>query len=272
MPDFSRTATFVLSVDVDPRTRPRDLAGRRSLDEAADQLLARLSNVDLKATWAIAELTALPTTERIAATDGHELALLGDRTWTGETIGRGGFSAELNRRRESWTVLGVTPTTLALADGPLGIAAEFVVRSGFSAVRPGISPRTAQSRGLLTKLRNLWGDSGVHPAMAAPRALRWGLWELQPSRDLLQIGARAAQRAVDRAIAAIEPIHVVLNLEPLAFAGRGQWGPVDRLLRHVARRRDESLLHASSIAGLVATVQGSMQGRPARSILRQRAA
>jgi hypothetical protein len=272
MPDVSRSATFVLSVDVDPRTSPRDLAGRHTLDEAADQLLARLSGVDLPATWAIAELTGLPTAERIAATDGHELALLGDRSWTGETIGRGGFSTELNRRRESWTVLGVTPTTLALADGTLGIAAEFVSRSGFSAVRPSASSRTGKSRGLLAKLRNLWGDSGVQPAMAAPRALRWGLWELQPSCDLLQVGARATQRALDRAIAATEPVHIMLDLQRLAFAGRGSWGPVDRLLRHVARRRDEGLLQASSIAGLVATVQGSLQGRPARSILRQRAA
>src|SRR6185437_582947 len=108
MPEISRTATFVLSIDVDPHTSPRDLAGRHSLNEAFDQLLARLCDVDLPATWAIAELAALSTAERVTSTEGHELALLADRTWTGETIGRGGFTAELNRLREAWTVLGVT--------------------------------------------------------------------------------------------------------------------------------------------------------------------
>jgi hypothetical protein len=272
MPEVSRSATFVLSVDVDARTSPRDLAGRHTLNEAFDQLLARLGDVDLRASWAIAELTAIPAVERVVATDEHELALLGDRSWTGETIGRGGFSAELSRRREAWTVLGVTPTTLALADGPLGIAPEFVARSGFSAVRPGVMPRSGQSRSLLAKFRGLWGDRGVQPAVAAPRALRWGLWELQPSCDLLQVGARAAQRTLDRAIAATEPVHFVLDLERLAFAGRGPWGVVDRVLRHVARRRDETLLQVNSIAGLVTTLQGASQSRPARSILRQKAA
>jgi len=272
MPEVSRTATFVLSVDIDACTSPVDLATRRTLDEALDQLLSRLTTFNLRATWALAEFVALPTVERIAATAGHELALLGNRSWTGEAVGRGGFSAELNRRCESWNVLGVTPTTLAIADGSLGVAAEFVARSGVSAVRPSPGSQAGQPRGLLAKIRSLWRDGGVQPGLATPRALRWGLWELQPSCDLLRAGARAAQRTLDRAVAATEPVHVVLDLERLAFAGRGQWGLVDRLLRHVARRRDDGLLQACSIAGLVAMVQGSLQGRPARSILRQQAA
>jgi hypothetical protein len=271
MPEVSRQATFVLSVDMDARTSPRDLAARRTISEAADQLLARLVDADIQATWAFAELSTLPAAERIASADGHELALLGDRTWTSGTIGRGGFSAELSRRRESWTVLGVTPTTLALADGPLGIAAEFVARSGISAVRPSVTSQARRRRGLFAALRSLWSDPSAQPSTAAPRALRWGLWELQPSCDLLQASARIAQRAIDRAVAASEPVHVVVDLESLAFAGRGQWGTVERLFRHVARRRNESFLQVSSIAALVATVQGSLQGRPSRSILRKAA-
>jgi hypothetical protein len=97
--------------------------------------------------------------------------------------------------------------------------------------------------------------------------LRCGVRELAATLTLPFAGARVALRAIDRAIAAGETVHLAIDLPALA----GQFKSVSRVLRHIALRREAGRLTSDTIAGLTQRVVAARQPHPTQSILRRAA-
>lgn len=269
MPLLTGSTSLLVSIDVDLAIAGEDRQARRALGEAAGSLASRLDHAGASGTWGVADPVGL---DFLGALDSaaHEVAILGERHWTGPCA-RSRFQSELATRRLRLEAIGGSASSLLLADGPLGIAAELLAKAGFSAIRPPLVRQPGSWGQRLASIFNSRKSRRVGVAAALPRALHWGLWELAPSLDVLEAGARRTANKIDVSIDAGEPLHVVLPLRSLALGTSTRWGIVERVLKHVRRRRDEGLLETSTMSQFVARLALLCQGRPSQSILRKAA-
>jgi hypothetical protein len=268
----SSFASFMISIDTDPAKDRLDISGRRGSEAGALSLLERLNEAGVPATWGFADLRSSSLAAEVAGTARHELALLADPTWAGPSIGRGGFAAGLASALTLARGAGCSPTTLILGEGPIPEHLDLLVKQGITALRGATSTATVARPGLWSSItRLLSGGNSSSENPARPRSLRWGVWEMAPSISLSGNNLRVLQRAVDRAIGSDEIIHLAIALPQLAGSTAGL-GLLERLLRHVSRRRGEGVLETETMAGVVARLSQAHRGRPGRSILRHTAA
>jgi|GEM_PF-5302370 hypothetical protein len=269
MPVVTESATFVLSIDVASDSGAGTTGAVGGLKQTASSLLRRLNELRLSATWALSELSAGVPLDELTSSHGQELALLGRPAWTGPASTRAAFLDEFNRRLTQWAPLRRSLTSLVLSE-PLGISPELLVKSGITAIRPPLEPIPAP-RSVLGRLAAGIGRAFEAAPILAPKSLRWGLWEVPATLDIARLTPRQARRAVDRAVFHGALIHVAVPLAALVES------PVrsrhlERLLEHVARRRDEELLDAIPLSGVALRYGRQRTGPTARSVMRRRAA
>lgn len=255
-------ATIVLSIDVDSGLGRHDSGAIRDVEAATASLLRRLTNNGLAATWAVSDLGSSLVMEHLATCEAQEVAILGDRSWAGADVPRGLLSAALGRRIEKAAHVAQQPQTLVVYDGGLPEDLDVLVKHGICAVRTLPPSREA---GLLGTVAGWLRGQRRGAVDAQPKSVRWGVWELSASHRLPECGIRTAQRAVSRAIAERTLMHLAIDLPRLDMA------VIDRVLQPLVRGRDEGVLQVVSIAGLLAHLTASQQGRPTRSILRRAA-
>jgi hypothetical protein len=252
-----------LSVSID---LPADaVQAGRSIDaerETVGRLLELIAAVDQPVTWFADDPAANPTIGRALATgSGHEAALRVDANWLGKVGGRNRLAAEIVGRIARARRVGISITTLALADAAAELPAELLVKHGITAIRDSLSyNRADHSRG----------------GMIGPVPLRYGLWRLAVDFRLLG-GSRIAdwltairiRRAIDRCIRGKMPLHLVIDAAAVAAnSGPDRVGGLPGVLRHIERRRNAGLLRVMTIADVVAQLAAPSAPRSAGSILR----
>ncbi|NIP87016.1 MAG: hypothetical protein GTO03_16200 [Planctomycetales bacterium] len=103
------------------------------------------------------------------------------------------------------------------------------------------------------------------------KTLRYGLWEMESSLvmgdERMRAGGLGLRRRVDRAMSAGGLCHVALG--EAVTADRQVLRPLERLFRHVARRRQERQLEVQTISQVALQLPRRRSGRPAQSILRR---
>jgi hypothetical protein len=110
------------------------------------------------------------------------------------------------------------------------------------------------------------GRDSNHPI----HTLRFGLWQMQVSLVLAAEAGRpggfAVRRRFDRAMSSGGLCHVAVGEVP--GAERQSLRPLENLLQHVARRRDDRQLGVQTISQIAIQLPSRRSSRAAQSILR----
>jgi hypothetical protein len=252
---------LTITVDAEMDTTRRGLDQQGQLEAVTANLLALLAEYRLPATWAVADPAISAATDRIIAeAGGHELAILGDRTWVGNAAGRNRFGNELQRRVTHGRAAGLDIGTLVLRDVQLDDHSDLVVKLELKSV---VVP-------------NVWNRRlRISPAIPLPEQIRFGLWELPvtiglpgSNRWLPGGGGRLkALRMIDRANRQNLPVQILLNCLDLAVRP-ASFGVLESLLGKIARLHQSAKLQVVTQAVLAERLTGDRQMAPAHSILR----
>src|SRR5262245_31054447 len=117
-----RKAVVSISVDL----AEGDNQGTADFPDPLHDLFAQTA---FPVTSALADPGASTWTSRLLDESlGHEIALLGDRSWVGSEIGRAPFSRDLTRRVEGAAAIGVRLPTIALRGVELSDEMDLLVR------------------------------------------------------------------------------------------------------------------------------------------------
>jgi hypothetical protein len=100
------------------------------------------------------------------------------------------------------------------------------------------------------------------------RSLRWGLWEIGPTFDLLSQRLRVLNVAIDQVAGEGGLIHLSIDLGGLTGNVSTGLKLVDRIAAHVAPLRDQNQIEAVTVAECAARLSRTRHNSPARSILR----
>jgi len=252
---------FVLSIDTSLKRETKAVAA------LAVAVAEHLAASRVPATWAL-DLATNPdlVVDLKCADPAHEIALLADRSWAGRHTPRHLVAAELERRVRRAAAAGHPPCTLVLAEGHVTEHLDLLVKQGITAVRSAArSWRRHDARGGAAWLRR-W--RGAEAASAPVRSLRWGLWEVGKSLDVIGLRHGAVGRAIDRAAAGGGLVHLSLDLAGLTGNVSAGLKQLDRIAAQVAPLRERRAIEALTIAGLAARLSRPRQNPPARSILR----
>jgi hypothetical protein len=262
MSDETRPA-LILSIDVDAGCAASDLAGLRTVERAACRLLDALRRQRMRATWGLAQLGASSFARRLVDA-GHEPAVLAEAHWTGAEVDRNRFASELAERCDAIVGSGARTTTVLQHDGSMAGPLDVLVRRGIRAVRPALA--TTRSGGWLGRAVAAIRPSRRGTHVPSPRTLRWGIWELAAHCRMTGIASRKIVRTISHPPAG-GPVHLAVDLPYVAFGGERAAVALERLVGHIAGRRDAGHLSVLTASDLVARLDQGNLGRPARSIL-----
>jgi len=193
MSQQSPTGVLVVSVDVDAADVRGDLNLQRALNSTSVALLGVLANHGVAGTWAMSDPAHSLMTDRLLSDPlPHELALLGEASWTAPTMGRARFSRELAERVQQAAQRGVKLGTLAVRE-TAAPHYDLLVRAGMSVLRS-TAPDARRAN---------WWPTGMR--MAAPSSAAQGgliTWVLDGPK--LVEGGASFLRMVDRVLAYAE--------------------------------------------------------------------
>jgi hypothetical protein len=252
--------TIVVDAELDTLRRGFDQQGR--LEAVISKLLALFTEYRIPTTWAVADPAISAATDRIIAEAGrHEIAVLGDRTWVGHSAGRNRFGNELQRRVTHGRSAGLEISSLVLRDAELDDHSDLVVKLGIKSIAT--SPVKIKRRIRLT------------PVLRLPQQIRFGLWTL-PASYKLPGGSRwllggggsiGVRRSIDTAISKNLPALLLLNCLDLAARPSG-CSVLETLCKHIAKRRDQSMMQVVTQSVMADRITGDRQSAPSHSILR----
>ena len=250
-------AILTVSIDLELDATRLGLGERRELEEITGRLLTLLAELNLPATWAVADPAVSAATERIRSMGmAHEVALFGDSTWVGREAGRSRFARELMRRAVRSRGAGIAISTLALKSAELDDHADLAIKHGITAVRHLESPADKSSRRFV------------------PRTLRYGLWSFPVSCTLPGAsrwlpgggGGPTARILIDRAIKQCGLIQLTVNGPELAARGTSALRVLKRVLAHAQSRRRQGLLDIATVGATADKLSRQQQGKPSHSI------
>lgn len=252
-----------ISVDLELDPQRRLVDQLRGLEDVTGRLIQLFGKYQAPATWAVADPSVSAATERlVAAKLGHEIAILGDRTWVGREAGRTRFAKELGRRVMRGRGAGLEVSSLLLRDVELEDNLDLLVKHDITALRtPFEAPRFS------------WFS---RRATSHPQPLRFGLWHLPAMQRLPGAsrwrsgggGLRTAKRGIEQAIADFGVYHLVVDGLQLASRRGSALRVLERVLRYAVRRRDQQVLQIATLQKVAGQLRGEQHATPARSILR----
>ncbi len=192
---------LVISIDLELVQQPHSQQRQQTLANLTTQLLALLDDLNLPASFAVADPHYSAATDAIlAANTTHELAVLADATWAGRGCGRQRFARELARRFGTARAVGLPVSTLALRQVALGEHVDLLSKTGITALRSEEPCVTC----------DVWQ---APPATLLPRRAGW--W--------LESGEGAAKRAMLDALRERETAHWLIDVAPLIDQPASSW-------------------------------------------------
>jgi hypothetical protein len=248
---------LAVSIDWELEIDTSDAVSERQLEAAGTQLIALTRQHAIPAVWAVADpLLSAASDEILAAGIGHEIAVLGDRTWIGPGCGRARLARELERRFERARTSGLTVSTLALRNVEPTEVLDLLHEHRVLAVRgPAID-----SVSLTRKL-------------AAP-PVRFGVWQAprawrMPLRPLWWLGEGwSIRHALGRAVQRESLLHLAIDAPRLIQAGPEGMRMLATAFRLAAARRDAGQLEIVTLRQLAQSALKERGSAPTRSILR----
>lgn len=254
-----RKAVASISIDLPADDSSTSTSAACSLTERLIELFQRSA---FAATWAIAEPGASPWTERLLNDPlGHELALLGERSWIGHSAGRTRFCHELVRRVAAAGQAGVRISTLALhgVDGvEVSQDLDLLVKQRISLVRSDATERNHRSA------------PGVHP-----QSVRFGVWRAPVAA--IVTGSRGwwagsgvwqARRAVRRVVGVSGFVHVVIDAHRMLAQQQSSLAGLQRLLHLIRQHELRGALEVAPLHQASARWIRPRTAAPSRSVLR----
>lgn len=253
----NRGCVLVLSVDLELDIDHSDQLRVERLDLVRSQLIALLAGHRLAATWAVADpLHSAATEPVLAAGLGHDLAVLGDRTWIGFGTGRARLDRELTRRFDGARQAGIPVSTLALRNVDQILDLDLLLDHDVTAIR---------------------GPAVESPALARKQAappIRFGIWQAPPAWRIppqsawWSSGAWRIQREIQRAIGSGHLLHLEIDAPRLVESEGDGMSALDKALGFAAKRRDEGQLAIQTLGTIAAAALQERAAVPTRSILK----
>jgi len=165
---------------------------------------------------------------------------------------------------------GYRLSTLVLRNTQLGDDWRAVVQHGITAVSGSTSTDSVPVRRTVKARRSAGAEGEM-----GPRAIRYGLWEFpvrlcftgKTTLWSLASACLRARQAIDRAVATGGVAHLLVDGPSYCAAESRVQRWFDRLLDHVARRRDQGRLTTLPVGDMVLRLLQTPRGEPARSIL-----
>jgi hypothetical protein len=251
---------LIVSIDVHLNGNQTSLAEKRLLDQGMRQLLASLDSYGMPATFAIPHAATHNLTEAIVTSRvGHEIAVLGDSSWTGAQVGRGPLARELTHQLSEAREHGLHVSTLALHDASLTRHFDLLVKQSISALRR--DPRSG----------------GRAVCLQEPTNVRFGLRQhvascCLPTRDRRKFRAghafARARRAVKQAAGSGKTVHMAIDGTVLVQRQLADLAAIDGVLRYAATLHDTRRLAVETIQDRTRKLALGRAASPARSILR----
>ncbi len=253
----SARGRLALSIDLELDIEHRDQLGELRLDDVRARLVAMTGRHGVPATWAVADpLLSAASEQVLAAGIGHELAVLGDRTWIGYGAGRTRLARELARRFDAPRKAGISVRALALRNVEQVLDLDLLVSHQVTAVRgPAVDSAT-----LVRKL--------------PPHPIRFGIWQaptpwrIPPHAGWWISAGWRIRREIERTIRREGEIHLAIDAPRLIETGDEGLTAIDRMLEYVAVQRSSGRLHVATLGQLAAESLQQRSAVPTRSILR----
>jgi hypothetical protein len=253
-----RTGHFLLTVHLDVPSE----SGRCHHPKLADFVRHLLHVADenhLPVTWAVSDpaySAATPLILQSAAS--HELAILGDANWVGQTAGRTRFARELARRVSHARAAGIDLNTFVPRVESVRRHIDLVIKQEISAVA-GVEPAEA--------------DHG----QAIPRALHYGVWEIPVSARLpLKArwwfsGKRFLFRQIRSAAQSGAVFQLAVDAPALEQEERRGLALFKWLIQRVAELQSRGMVSVETLAQAAARLSSVPASSPQHSILRKAA-
>lgn len=251
-----------LSIDLELDIEHRDgldeqRSGEQRLDEVRTRLVAMTARNSVPATWAVADpLLSAASDQVLSAAVGHELAVLGDRTWIGYGAGRTRLARELARRFDTPRKAGIPVTTLALRNVEQVVDLDLLLDHNVSAIR---GPAVESAAGL---------------RRAAQQPIRFGIWQsptpwrIPPSAGWwISVGWRI-RREIERTIRRGGQLHLAIDAPRLIESGDEGLTAIERTLEYLAAQQASGRLTIATLGQLAAQALKQRAALPTRSILR----
>lgn len=256
-------ACIGISVDVEPVGLRPGQAAPNLLRQSWTWLRKLLSGLGLPAAWCLRDPAAGPLAEELPALGPeHEVALLGDASWASPHAGRGLLHRTLSDRLGRARAAGLDVSTLALANCPPTDQTDLLYRHGLRVVRS--APPQARVGGF-----NPWKHWFARSDRAtAPRALRWGLWEVPVAANTAVQGYRAILGELDAAYRRRTAFHLTIDLPSLAEGGQLAQRGLERCCTEMQRRLNVAGVDARNLREWSRRLLPSAAAPAARSILR----
>ena len=249
--------TWILSIDLE---LDLDQHGRqpadRQLDAARNHLVKLTQELELPATWAVADPLFSAATESIlSAGVGHEIAVRGERSWLGTGCGRSRLARELERRFVIPRKFGIPVTTLALRNLEQVGDRDLLVEHGITAICPPPLDRPELAAKAVQPIRfGIWQPT---PA-----------WRIPPQRAWWQPAGWLIRRQMLRAVKEQSLLHLRLDMPRLVAVGDRALSVAASLLSYVAAKREAGDVAVSTICELAREALARREGLPSRSILK----
>lgn len=252
-----------VSVDVEPVGLLPGQATLTALRKSFAWLGKLLTGLGLPATWNVRDPAASPLRDEISNLElAHEVALLGDATWASPHAGRGLLHRVLSDRLGRARDAGWEISTLALANCPPTDQTDLLLRHGLRVVRS--APPLARVGGF-----NPWKQWFARTERAAaPRALRWGLWEVPVAANTAVQSYRAILAGLDVACRQRTAYHLSIDLASLAEGGQLAQRGLERCCTQMQHRMMVAGVAAHSLCEWSQRLMHSTAAPAARSILR----
>ncbi len=245
-------------------------ASQHSIPAAVSALARFLAEHRVSATWGFDAPSATPLLATIQAIEPRqELALVTRGAWAAADASRALFDLELGRRIAEARGAGARTTTLLVAAGVTPAHLDLVDKHGVTALcRVALhESRSASTPGSLW--RSGWFAPSAARVGAAPRSLRWGLWQMPAAIDLARLGGWRTRQSILRRVAAEGFAHLCVDVPALVAGGTRAERQLDAVLRLAVAWQAQGKLRLQSVADTVAQLAAPRQSAPARSILRR---
>jgi hypothetical protein len=146
------------------------------LEDYTDLLLKLSSAYEIPVTWAVSDPAFSAAREAIVQSSlAHEIALLGDATWTGLTAGRARFARELTRRVSAAGEQGIAVRSLVLRDAEPDDNLDLLREHGIRGLR--LAPQSTRDAAVICRFGRTLGIEvlPVTWSVGAPRSW-WSGW------------------------------------------------------------------------------------------------
>jgi hypothetical protein len=249
--------TLLISIDWELEIDHSDQIREQRLDAAGVRLLEMTRRLRIPATWAVADPFLSAATDPIQRADvGHELAVLGDRTWIGPGSGRSRLARELDRRFDRARKAGIPVTALALRNVESASVLDLLHDHGVHGVRgPALDH--------LSQVRKASGSGVRLGVWQAPAA-----WRIPAQQHWFLPGQWSVRREIRRTVRRQGTLHLTIDAPRLVDAGDPGLAAIESALTLAAARRDAGQLAILTLGHAADIALRERASVPTRSILR----